>query len=108
MPEEYQALQWTGEQEYSVYLVVQLVENFASLISKINDVWYTYCCIIQAINVTSNNTASTLASLSTAINETEPADQLQVNFVVVVQVFSSVAAMALVQDALTVEEERQV
>ena len=64
--------------------------------------------ILQAINVTSNNTASTLASLSTAINETEPADQLQVNFVVVVQVFSNVAAMALVQDALTVEEERQV
>ncbi len=64
--------------------------------------------ILQAINVTSNNTASTLASLNMAINETEPADQLQVNFVVVVQVFSNIAAMALVQDSLTVEEERQV
>ena len=69
------------------------------------------CCIfiyLQAINITSNNTASTVASLSQAINETEPADQLQVNFVVVVQVFSSVAAMAQVQNALTVQEERQV
>ena len=47
MPEEYQALQWTGEQEYSVYLVVQLVENFASLISKINDVWYMHYCICR-------------------------------------------------------------
>ena len=65
-------------------------------------------CLLQAINITSNNTASTLASLSQAINETEPADQLQVNFVVVVQVFSSVAAMAQVQNALTVQEERQV
>ena len=64
--------------------------------------------LLQAINITSNNTASTLASLSQAINETEPADQLQVNFVVVVQVFSSVAAMAQVQNALTVQEERQV
>ena len=65
-------------------------------------------CLLQAINITSNNTASTLASLSQAINETEPADQLQVNFVVVVQVFSSVAAMAQIQNALTVQEERQV
>ena len=65
-------------------------------------------CLSQAINITSNNTASTLASLSQAINETEPADQLQVNFVVVVQVFSSAAAMAQVQNALTVQEERQV
>ena len=51
---------------------------------------------------------STLSSLNQAINVTEPADQLQVNFVVVVQVFRSVAAMALVPNALTVEDERQV
>ena len=75
-------------------------------------VLYTLPChvfaYLQAINITSNNTATTLASLSQAINETEPADQIQVNFVVVVQVFSNVAAMALVQNALSVQEERQV
>lgn len=69
---------------------------------------YRVFAYLQAINITSNNTATTLASLSQAINETEPADQIQVNFVVVVQVFSNVAAMALVQNALTVQEERQV
>ena len=68
-----------------------------------------YCAFeLQAINITSNNTVSTLSSLNQAINVTEPADQLQVNFVVVVQVFRSVAAMALVPNALTVEDERQV
>lgn len=63
---------------------------------------------LQAINITSNNTANTLSSLSQAINETETEDQLQVNFVVVVQVFARVAAMTLVPNALTVQEERQV
>ena len=68
-----------------------------------------FCVLrLQAINITSNNTVSTLSSLNQAINVTEPADQLQVNFVVVVQVFRSVAAMALVPNALTVEDERQV
>lgn len=80
-----------------------------ALVSSVKLTMVLSCiCLLQAINITSNNTASTLASLSQAINETEPADQLQVNFVVVVQVFSSVAAMAQVQNALTVQEERQV
>lgn len=63
---------------------------------------------LQAITITSNNTVSTLSSLSQAINETEPEDQLQVNFVVVAQVFKSAAAMALIPSALTAQEERQV
>lgn len=63
---------------------------------------------IQAMNITVNNTVSTVAALSRAINETEPADQLQVNFVVVVQVFQAVAAMSTVQGPLTISDERQV
>ena len=55
-----------------------------------------------------NNTVTTVAALSQAINETEPADQLQLNFVVVVQVFQAVASMALVQSPQTFEEEQQV
>ena len=60
------------------------------------------------MNITVNNTASTVAALSQAINATEPADQLLVNFVVVVQVFRAAAAMATVQGPLTIGDERQV
>ena len=60
------------------------------------------------MDITVNNTVSTVAALSQAINETEPADQLQVNFVVVVQVFQAVASMARVQGPLTISDERQV
>ena len=63
---------------------------------------------LQTINITTNNTVNTVSALSQLIDDAEPTDQLQVNFVVVVQVFETVAAMALVQNGLTVEDERQV
>lgn len=63
---------------------------------------------MQVSNITFNNSVSTVAALSQAINETEPADQLVVNFVVVVQVFETLASMALIENPLTVEEQQEV
>ena len=63
---------------------------------------------IRVVDITVDNTASTVAALSRAINETEPADQLLVNFVVVVQVFQAAASMATIQGPLTISDEQQV
>ena len=80
--------------------------------SKMTTNTYTHTYMTsQNVTITSNNTVSTVASLSQEINEAEPVDQLQVNFVVVSRVFqavAAVAAMARVQGSLTVEEEREV